>query len=57
MKEGNTMIDRIIGYMTDDEGWEDRTQPIYSSDLYPYSNYIGYEDGQGQVHLYEEERR
>ncbi len=51
------MIDRIIGYMPDDEGWEDRTQPIYSSDVYPYQDYTGYEDEQGQVHLYEDERR
>lgn len=30
------MIDRIIGY--------DNDYPIYSSDINPYSSYIGYED-------------
>lgn len=47
------MIDRIIGYMYDEEGYEDMDEPIYSSDVYPYSNYIGYEDEQGNIHLYE----
>ena len=47
------MIDGIIGYMTDDYGYDDLNQPIYMSDVYPYNNYIGYEDDDGKVHLYD----
>lgn len=39
------MIDHIIGW--------DEKYPIYSSDINPYSNYIGYEDEKGEIHLYE----
>lgn len=39
------MIDHIIGW--------DGKYPIYSSDINPYSNYIGYEDEKGEIHLYE----
>ncbi len=39
------MIDRIIG-------WDDR-YPIYNSDLDVYGNYIGYEDENGEIHLYD----
>ena len=38
------MIDRIVGY--------DDNFAIYMSDLYPYDNYIGYEDENGDVHIY-----
>ena len=41
------MLDRIIGYD------EDLKCPIYSSDVYPYSNYIGYEDELGNIYMYE----
>lgn len=39
------MIDRIIGY--------DENDLIYMSDLYPYENYIGYENENHEVVLYE----
>lgn len=39
------MIDKIVGYCEED-------LPIYSSDLYPYTEYIGYEDRNGNVILY-----
>lgn len=41
------MIDRVIGY--DEElGYE-----IYMSDVYPYQNYIGYENENGEIILYQ----
>ena len=40
------MIDRIIGYD------EDLKCPIYTSDLYPYDDYIGYEKENGEVFLF-----
>ena len=40
------MIDHIIGW--------DGKYPIYSSDINPYSNYIGYEDEKSEIHLYEQ---
>lgn len=39
------MIDRIVGYNGDDE--------VYMSDMYPYCNYIGYENRSGDIILYE----
>ena len=38
------MIDRIIGYNSGD--------PIYLSDVNPYTTYMGYEDKYGVVHMY-----
>ena len=43
-----TWIDRIIKY--------DDDFPIYSSDVYPYENYIGYEDENGNIILYNDNK-
>lgn len=38
------MIDRIIGW--------DGSYPIYSSDIYCYTEYIGYETVDGEIIMY-----
>lgn len=40
-----TMIDKIIGY--------DGQYPVYRSDVYIYENYIGYEDKDGNIYMYD----
>lgn len=39
------MIDRIIE-------WDENGYSIHMSDLYPYENYIGFEDEDGNIYYY-----